>query len=127
MSYLKNQISATKMLTKFGQPVVITSEVVGTYDTSTGSVSVTKSIQSAIGAVFDWGGTTRPSYGEEWLNRGLIQIQDRMLLLSATGITPPNLGDTITLQGKDYSIVPPLKIEAPAGIPIFIVCNIRGI
>ena len=127
MNYLMNQATTTKMLTKYGQPVVITSEVAGNYNLETSTIVTTKTTQTSVGAVFDWGGGNAPRYGQQWIDAGLIQVQDKMLILSVGCITPPNLGDTVTLQGKPYSIVPPLKIEAPAGIPLFIVCNIRGI
>jgi len=127
MSYLKNQATANKLLKKFGQSMTLTSKTSGTYNTATGSLTVSETTQTIIGAVFEWGSTDRPTYGIEYTKDSLIQIQDQQLFISAVGIVPPNLGDTVLIQDKQYTIVPPLKQIAPAGITVVIMCNIRGV
>lgn len=127
MSYLKNQATANKLLKKFGQSMTLTSKTLGTYNTATGSLTVSETTQTIIGAVFEWGSTARPAYGIEYTKDSLIQIQDQQLFISAVGIVPPNLGDTVLIQDKQYTIVPPLKQIAPAGITVVIMCNIRGV
>ncbi|CAB4169205.1 hypothetical protein UFOVP1516_75 [uncultured Caudovirales phage] len=127
MSYLKNQATANKLLKKFGQSMILTSKSSGTYNTTTGSLSVSETTQNIIGVVFEWGSFDRPIYGMEFSKDSLIQVMDQQLIISAVGIIPPNLGDTVLIQGKQYTIVPPLKHVAPAGITVVIVCNIRGV
>lgn len=127
MSYLKNQATADKLLKKFGQYMTITSQSSGGYNTATGTLTQVEVNQTVVGAIFDWGTYTHPTYGQEYEKDSLIQSQDRQLILSAKGITPPNLGDIVTIGEKQYRIVPPLKITAPAGIAVVIICNIRGI
>lgn len=127
MSYLKNQATADKLLKKFGQSMTLTSKTPGTYNTATGSLSVSETTQTIIGAVFEWGTFNHPGYGTEYGVGDLIQIQDQQLFISAVGIIPPNLGDTVLIQDKEYTIVAPLKQIAPAGITVVIMCNIRGV
>ena len=127
MSYIKNQATANRLLTKFGQSITLTSNTAGAYNVATGTSAITQTTQSAIGAIFDWGTENRPSYGQEFIDSSLIRSQDRQLLLSPVGINQPNLGDIATIQGKQYNLVPPMKSIAPAGICVLIICNIRGI
>jgi len=127
MNYLKFQDISNKLLKKFGQTITLILQTQGTYNVATGTISVVKNQQTVIGAVFDWGTLDRPGYGENWIGNGLVQTNDRQLLISALGIIPPNLGDMVVIGASQYTIIPPLKIEAPAGIPVFIVCGIRGI
>lgn len=127
MSYLKNQATADKLLQKFGQSMTLTSKISGAYNTATGSLTVSETTQTVIGAVFEWGSFDQPNHGMEYTKESLIQVQDKQLFISAVDITPPNLGDTVLIQEKEYTIVPPLKQIAPAGITVVIMCNIRGV
>lgn len=127
MNYLKAQATTNKLLKKFGQTVTLTTQVQGAYNVATGKVSVSQDEQTTIGAVFDWGTSTSPSYGADWNGSGLVQANDRQLMLSPVGITAPNLGDMAIIGDTQYTIVAPIKIEAPAGIPVVIICGIRGI
>jgi hypothetical protein len=127
MSYLKAQATADKLLRKFGQSVVITHKTAGAYDPNTGITSVTDSTQTGIGAIFDWGTDGRFGLGIVFREGTDIVMGDKQLLLSVVGITPPSLGDQVTIGTKVYTIQGSLKIIAPAGIPVLIEANLRGI
>lgn len=127
MNYLKAQATANKLLTRNGQPVTLISKIQGAYNVATGTHSVSEDEQIAVGAVFDWGTINNPTHGGDLLKNSLTQINDRQLMLSPIGIIPPNIGDMVIIGDVQYTIVPPLKIVAPAGIPVVIVCGIRGI
>ena len=127
MSYLKNQATADKLLKKFGQSMTLISKYTTSYNTQTGTSTLIEDTQTIIGAVFEWGTFNHPGYGTEYGVGDLIQVQDQQLFISAVGIIPPNLGDTVLIQDKQFTIVPPLKQIAPAGITVVIMCNIRGV
>ena len=127
-NYAKPKTNATKMLTRYGQSVTITSHVIGSYDPTTGSSSDTTSTQTGVGVILEWGqqGST-PSYGKSMIDTSAILAGDKQLYLSATGITVPNIGDTITdVNGRVYTIIM-IKELAPSGVTVLIECNIRGI
>lgn len=118
MSFYDNmKKTATRLLTKFGQQVTLSRHVAGAYDPSTGSAVVTVTDQSGIGAVFD--------YGSKDIDGMLILSGDKKLLLSATGITAPQVDDTVTIGAIIYT-VKGIKVEAPAGTPVLFECTIRG-
>lgn len=127
-NYAKPKANATKMLTRYGQSVVITSHVIGAYNPDTGSSTDTTSTQTGVGVIFEWGKQgSSPSYGKSMIDTSSILTGDKQLYLSATGITTPNIGDTITdINGSVYTIIM-LKELAPSGVTVLIECNVRGI
>lgn len=126
--YARTKANTTRMLTRYGQSIVITTHSIGVYDPSTGASTDTTSTQSGIGVIFEWGqqGST-PSYGRSMIPSTLIIEGDKQCYLSATGITMPNINDTITdATGKVYRLKM-IKELAPSGIAVLYECNICGV
>lgn len=127
-NYTRVKANATRMLTRYGQSIVITSHSVGAYNPDTGTSTDTTSTQTGIGVMFEWGqqGST-PSYGKSMIDPSLILAGDKQLFLSATGITVPSINDTVTdASGKVYTIKM-LKELAPSGVAVLYECNICGV
>jgi hypothetical protein len=108
--------TAKELLTEFGQSVTITKQTAGSYDPATGAATVTTSTQTATGALFD--------YKTHQIDNTLILMGDRRLILSAVGITAPQIDDTVTANGKTYTIKA-ISETNPAGTVVIYTCNVR--
>lgn len=115
--YERMALTADRMLTSKGQPVTITRKTAGTYNPATGSATVTTTTQTGYGVIFD--------HGDRNVDGTLIQAGDKNLLLSAIGITVPELNDTVTVGGAVYTIVQPLKVICPATTVVMYELNLR--
>lgn len=94
--------TALKLITKYGKSVVVTRVTVpGVYDTATGKTSAPTTAQQTIKAYvtdFQARGFNAPNI--------LVKTGDKMILVAGSGFTKPDLGDTFTVGGITYSIVP---------------------
>lgn len=106
-----------KLLTKFGQSLIITHIANGAYDPETGMAATTTTTQNAIGAIFD--------YGTKDIDGTLIKSGDKKLLLSPAGITIPTVGDSVTI-GAAVSKITMIKEVSPAGTPVLYQANLRA-
>ena len=110
MSYLSNQASALKTLTKKGQDVTRRSYTVGTFDPLT-SIATTVTVDTIRkGVLLDF------KVGEALAKNELIQGGDKRLLLDAVG-PAPTLQDHFLIQGIEY-VVKSVGEVNPAGTPI---------
>ncbi len=121
--YSRLQSTANRLLKGKGQPVTITSQIVGVYDPATGSASVSTSIQTGWGAVFE--------YTNKNIDGTLILAGDKQLLLSAINsagalLAAPQVNDTVTIGGQ-VSTIKQVKPLSPAGTALLFDCNIRGV
>lgn len=126
MDYTKKISRVDTMLKKFGASVTITSENVGVYNPATLKSPVTTIQQTSVGVILDWGTFGHPLFGAQFMPEGLISVKDSLLIMSLLNITPPKLADIVLFNGVKYTIVPPVKILSPAGIPVLFMANIRG-
>jgi hypothetical protein len=121
--YSRMQQTANKMLKGKGQTIVITRQVSGAYDPTTGQATVTTTVQNGYGAIFD--------YSDKNIDGELILSGDKQLLLSAvnstgTALTAPEVNDTVTAGGMVRTITR-IKALSPAGTTVMFDCNLRGI
>ena len=107
---------ATDSITEFGQAVTLSRQAVGAYDPSTGTSVVTPTTQTGKGVLLD--------YGTKDIDGTLILAGDKQLLLSATSITAPIVGDTATVNSTIYTIMN-IKDLNPAGTSVMLDCNLR--
>ncbi len=112
---------ALEMIAEFGQPVTIRATTVGEYDPETGSASPDTVIdQTAQGILLDFS-------GQEFQNNSLIKQGDKKLKIAAQGLAwAPDLLNKVVVQGRTWSIVPPLKEINPAGTPILYELQVRS-
>ncbi|KIF56233.1 hypothetical protein [Pseudomonas fluorescens] len=119
--YDRTAATALRLITQFGQPVTIRATTVGEYDPEAGSAppDSTKE-QTAQGILLDF-------TGQEFQNNSLIKQGDKKLKVAAQGLEwVPDLLNKVIIQGRTWSIVPPLKEVNPAGTPILYELQVRS-
>jgi hypothetical protein len=119
--YDEMAVMALDMIREFGQPVAIRATTVGEYDPETGSAppDSTKE-QTAQGILLDF-------TGQEFQSNSLIKQGDKKLKIAAQGLEwVPDLLNKVIIQGRTWSIVPPLKVVSPAGTPILYELQVRS-
>lgn len=119
--YDEMAVMALDMITEFGQPVTIRAVTVGEYDPDTGTAGPgTVAEQTAHGILLDF-------TGQEFQTNSLIKQGDKKLKIAAKGLAwVPDLLNKVIVQGRTWSIVPPLKEINPAGIPILYELQVRS-
>ena len=119
--YDEMAVMALEMITEFGQPVTISKTEPGEYDPETGGESPGTTIeQTAQGILIDF-------TGQEFQNNSLIKQGDKKLKIAAQGLEwVPDLLNKVIIQGRTWSIVPPLKEINPAGAPILYELQVRS-
>lgn len=119
--YDEMAVMALEMITEFGQPVTISKTEPGEYDPEKGGESPGATIeQTAQGILLDF-------TGQEFQNNSLIKQGDKKLKIAAQGLEwVPDLLNKVIIQGRTWSIVPPLKEVNPAGTPILYELQVRS-
>ncbi|CAI8733664.1 Phage protein [Pseudomonas sp. IT-P44] len=119
--YDEMALMALEMITEFGQPVIIRATTVGEYDPEAGTAPPDTVIdQTAQGMLIDF-------TGQEFQNNSLIKQGDKKLKIAAQGLAwVPGLLNKVIVQGRTWSIVPPLKEINPAGTPILYELQVRS-
>lgn len=119
--YDEMAMMALEMITEFGQPVTIRDIKPGEYDPDTDSAGPDTIIeQTAQGILLDFTGL-------EFQNNSLINQGDKKLKVAAQGLAwAPDLLNKVIIQGRTWSIVPPLKEISPAGTPILYELQVRS-
>ena len=119
--YDEMAVMALEMITEFGQPVTISKTASGEYDPETGGEAPGATVeQIAQGILLDF-------TGQEFQNNSLILQGDKKLTIAAKGLAwVPDLLDKVVIQGRAWSIVPPLKEINPAGTPILYELQVRS-
>lgn len=119
--YDEMAVMALEMITEFGQPVIIRATTVGEYDPEAGTAPPDTVIdQTAQGMLIDF-------TGQEFRDNSLIKQGDKKLKVAAQGLAwAPELLNKVIVQGRTWSIVPPLKEINPAGTPILYELQVRS-
>ncbi|QIH09008.1 MULTISPECIES: hypothetical protein [unclassified Pseudomonas] len=119
--YDEMALMALEMITEFGQPVTIRNIKPGEYDPETGFAGPDTIIeQTAQGILLDFTGL-------EFQNNSLIKQGDKKLKVAAQGLEwALDLLNQVVIQGRTWSIVPPLKEVNPAGTPILYELQVRS-
>ena len=119
--YDEMAVMALELITEFGQPVTLRDTVKGVYDPATGKTGPdTVTERTAQGILLDF-------TGQEFQTNSLIKVGDKKLKIAASGLTaPPTLLSKAVIQGKTWSIIPPLKEINPAGTPLLYELQVRS-
>ncbi|WP_180698968.1 hypothetical protein [Pseudomonas crudilactis] len=119
--YDEMAVMALEMITEFGQPVTISKAEPGEYDPDIGGAAPDTPIeQTALGILLDFTGI-------EFQNNSLIKQGDKKLKIAAQGLEwVPDLLNKVIIQGRTWSIVPPLKEVNPAGTAILYELQVRA-
>ena len=119
--YDEMAVMALEMITEFGQPVTLSKTEPGEYDPEQGGEAPGATVeQTAKGILLDFTGL-------EFQNNSLIKQGDKKLKIAAQGLEwVPDLLSKVSIQGRTWSIVPPLKEINPAGTPIVYALQVRS-
>jgi len=119
--YDEMAVVTLELITEFGQPVTIRDAVKGGYNPTTGTTSQeTVTEQIAQGILLDF-------TGQEFQTNTLIKVGDKKLKIAAKGLEqPPTLLSKVVVQGRTWSIIPPLKEINPAGTPLLYELQVRS-
>ena len=118
--YDEMAVMALDMITEFGQPVIIRAITIGEYVPGGGAPAETVVEQAAQGILLDFS-------GQEFQNNSLIKQGDKKLKIATKGLEwVPDLLNKVVVQGRTWSIVPPLKEINPAGTPILYELQVRS-
>lgn len=116
--YEESALDAHEMLSEFGQKVTIKRITAGAYDPATGAAAQTTIMQMGTAVVLD--------YGIKDIDGTLIKTGDKRLLLSAVGITAPQVDDIVTFGTSTCQIKNSNALD-PAGITVFYDVHLRGV
>lgn len=108
--------TATALLKELGQPVTLTRVTVGTYNPATSSASSTTVNQTTSGVLLE--------IDLAQIDQTLIKTGDKRLLMSASGISQPQLDDSVAVNGRTYTIKH-IKELNPAGTAVLYDCLVR--
>ncbi|RZA27798.1 MAG: hypothetical protein EOP02_09295 [Proteobacteria bacterium] len=113
--------TALRLITLYGQTVTLRDIVRGEYDPATGSTGPDTVVERAAhGILLDF-------TGQEFQTNNLITAGDKKLKIAASGLNaPPTLLSKAIIQGKTWSIIPPLKEINPAGTPLLYELQVRA-
>ena len=119
--YYEMAVMALEMITEFGQPVIISKTEPGEYDPEQSGEAPGATVeQIAQGILLDF-------TGQELQNNSLIKLGDKKLKIAAQGLDwAPDLLNKVVVQGRSWSIIPPLKEINPAGTPILYELQVRS-
>jgi hypothetical protein len=119
--YDEMAVMALELITEFGQPVTLRDTVKGVYDPAVGGTGPdTVTERTAQGILLDF-------TGQEFQTNSLIKVGDKKLKIAASGLTaPPTLLSKVIVQGKTWSIIPPLKEINPAGTSLLYELQVRS-
>lgn len=121
--------NADAMLSEFGQTVTVTTNTYGSYDTATGSNSVSTSTQTASAVILDY---ARTDAGMLNADGSLVLNTDKQCYVSAlttSGISlqapKPDI-TTVTDVNSNTFTVKNVKAVSPAGTPVLYELNLRA-
>lgn len=119
--YDEMAVMALDLITEYGQAVTIRDAVKGGYSSATGTTSPdTVTERTARGILLDF-------TGQEFQTNTLIKVGDKKLKIAARGLSePPTLLSKVVVQGRTWSIIPPLKEINPAGTPLLYELQVRS-
>ncbi|KPB51379.1 Uncharacterized protein ALO57_00123 [Pseudomonas coronafaciens pv. oryzae] len=114
-------VMALDLITEYGQTVAIRDAVKGGYNPGSGTTSPdTVTERTAQGILLDF-------TGQEFQTNTLIKVGDKKLKIAAKGLEqPPTLLSKVVVQGRTWSIIPPLKEINPAGTPLIYELQVRS-
>ncbi|RMV03403.1 hypothetical protein [Pseudomonas syringae group genomosp. 3] len=119
--YDEMAVMALDLITEYGQAVTIRDAIKGGYNPATGTTSPdTVTERTAQGILLDF-------TGQEFQTNTLIKVGDKKLKIAAKGLEqPPTLLSKVVVQGRTWSIIPPLKEINPAGTPLLYELQVRS-
>ncbi|MFZ6773032.1 hypothetical protein ACO0LB_10000 [Undibacterium sp. SXout7W] len=109
---------ADELLAEFGQRVTIKRITSGDYDPATSAASIATTLQMGTAVILD--------FGIKDIDGTLIKTGDKRMLLSAIGITPPQVDDIVMFGASTCQIKNTNPLD-PAGIIVFYDVHLRGV
>jgi hypothetical protein len=100
---------ATELLVEFGQSMMLRRRTAGTYNPAVGSATLVLTDVTVNGVIFD-----EPDRNDAGT---MVVKSTKKVLLSVFNTSPPNVNDTLTVNGQAYT-VQSVETLAPAGINV---------
>lgn len=110
--------TANNIIAEFGGTVTVTSKGTQTYDIDTGAVVSSDTVETTKGVI--------TNYDKKDIDGTMILQGDKLLLLSAIGITTVKPNAKVTIGTVDYNVIA-VNETNPAGIPLLYELQIRGV
>lgn len=121
---IKIRETAKRILTKYGQVIVITKITESAYNPETSEATQTTETISGIGVVLEWSYESQTIGGTGQILTSLIEATDkRLILFLDSGFI--SLDDRIMANGILYTVKEPLKEINPSNSVILYDCNLR--
>jgi hypothetical protein len=111
--YGKTSTTALRLLTKFGQSVILARQSTGTYDPALGAAPVTETLETRKAVLLDY---DRINFGETLQDGTRVQAGDRRCLMGTDGSPPTNF-DAVIVGSERYPIKVVKELN-PAGTPV---------
>lgn len=110
--------TAGQLIREFGAAASLKTLTQGAYDNATSTAAVTETTVGISAVVF-------PGAGYRYLDGSQVQEGDQYGFVSAVGVNPPKVGDTITWNGAPLGVIKS-SVLAPAGINVLYEVGLRG-
>lgn len=111
--YARSVATATRLITKFGQPMTLAVETEGAYDPATGESPVSSADFAVIGVIFELSGKL---IGQSLQNGTLAEADDKQCLLQVGTI--PSLLDKVVVGTTTFLIINVKELN-PGGTTVF--------
>ena len=118
MNWTELALTADEIISEFGQTIVLSHSTYGEYDPALGTATNTVTSTTVKGVLFD--------YGEKEVNGTTIISGDKRLLVTPIGVTTIVLGDSVRVNGKDYTVTIVTETN-PAGTNLLYELSLRGV
>lgn len=115
--------TALQLLTNFGQYMTLTKKSNDSFNPDTNTLTQSTSTQTVKGVILDFADRNR---GVRFGDDSQIRQGDRRVIMSASGLlSPPAIGDTLTVGAVIYTIVQFINEVSPAGTVVIYDLHVR--
>lgn len=109
---------AGALISEFGASASLKTITQGAYDNATSIAATTETTVAVNAVVF-------PGAGYRYLDGSQVQEGDQYGFVSAVGVNPPKVGDTLTWNGAPLGVIK-VSVLAPAGVNVLYEVGLRG-
>lgn len=122
LDYAQTATDADAALREVGAEVTVTKVTDGAYDNDTATIPQTTATETAYGVILpDTGQHFFTAEGLRVMHKALAYVSP--LKTDATELTAPAPGDTVTIDGRAWTIER-VKTYSPTGTPVLHICGV---
>jgi hypothetical protein len=116
--YTELAAEASQLIAEFGASASLKTITQGAYDNATSTATTTETTVAIKAVVF-------PGAGYRYIDGSQVREGDQYGFVSAVGVSPPRVGDTITWQSVPLGVIK-VSVLAPAGVNLLYEVGLRG-